>query len=264
MTIGINVSGLIGERINDDKNREIGKITSFLIDSSGQVKEAFAQNGNGEFVTYPVEKLRVDENGMTLITDVNAGVEALSDKFPLMRKKRKILDRLMENNKIPSETYTSLSKWLDKAIEGMEKETQNLLNDIDKQVEDQQDFIKKVQLARTFLEIEHAMGNVKNEIYHQSLMSLLKEIRKASQTKVDLQEVKQKLTSIFIDEEEVLPEPEPENEPKVELETEPETQPKVELETEPETQPRLVRDPEISKDQSDMAPQPMRVRVTHE
>jgi hypothetical protein len=96
------------------------------------------------------------------------------------------------------------------------------------------------------------MGNVKNEIYHQSLMSLLKEIRKASQTKVDLQEVKQKLTNIFIDEEELLPEPEPE------------TQPNVELETKPETQPRLVRDPEISKDQSDMAPQPMRVRVTHE
>lgn len=256
VALGIDVSGLIGESIRDDSNMEIGKVTSFLIDSSGQVKEAFVQNSKGEFARYPVEKLRIGKNGLTLISDFTARLEALSERFPAMRRKRRILDKLMENNKIPSDTYTSLSKWLDKALEGMEKETESLLNEIDKQFVDQEDFIKTVQLARTYLEIEHAMGNVKNEVYHQSLMSLLKEIRNASQRKVSLQETKQELTDILIEEEEVLPEPEPQ----------------AERQAEPETQPRLMREPEISTDQKNVSPSPssgqegppLRVHVTQE
>jgi len=247
MTLGIDVSGLIGETIRDN-NTEIGKVASFLIDSSGQVQEAFVQKSNGEFATYPVEKLRIDRDGISLISDVTTRLETLSERFPIMRKKRRVLDRLMENNKIPSDTYTSLSKWLDKALEGMEKETQNLINDIGKQVADQEDLIKTVQLARTFLEIEHAMGSVKNEIYHQSLMSLLKEIRNASQRKVDLQEIKGKLAGILIEEEEVLAEPEPEREPEAEPQTE------------PEARPRLVVEPNIGTNQRP----PLRVRVTQE
>ncbi len=125
---------------------------------------------------------------------------------------------------------------------------------------DQGDFIKTVQLARTYLEIEHAMGNVKNEVYHQSLMSLLKEIRNASQRKVSLQETKQELTDILIEEEEALPEPEPEEEPEAERQAE------------PETQPRLMHEPEISTDPENASPSPsprqegppLRVHVTQE
>ena len=247
MTLGIDLSGLIGETIRDN-NTEIGKVASFLIDSSGQVQEAFVQKSNGEFARYPVEKLRIDRDGIGLISDVTTRLETLSERFPIMRKKRRVLDKLMENNKIPSDTYTNLSKWLDKALNGMEKETQNLINDIDKQVADQEDFIKTVQLARTFLEIEHAMGTVKNEIYHQSLMSLLKEIRNGSQRKVDLQEIKGKLASILIEEEEVLPEPEPEEEPQAEPQTG------------PEAEPRLLVEPKIGGEQRP----PVRVRVTQE
>jgi len=247
MTLGIDLSGLIGETIRDN-NTEIGKVASFLIDSSGQVQEAFVQKSNGEFARYPVEKLRIDRDGIGLISDVTTRLETLSERFPIMRKKRRVLDKLMENNKIPSDTYTNLSKWLDKALNGMEKETQNLMNDIGKQVADQEDFIKTVQLARTFLEIEHAMGTVKNEIYHQSLMSLLKEIRNASQRKVDLQEIKGKLAGILIEEEEVLPEPEPEEEPQAEPQTG------------PEAEPRLLVEPKIGGEQRP----PVRVRVTQE
>lgn len=247
MTLGIDVSGLIGETIRDN-NTEIGKVASFLIDSSGQVQEAFVQKSNGEFATYPVEKLRIDKNGISLISDVTTRLETLSERFPIMRKKRRVLDKLMENNKIPSDTYTNLSKWLDKALDGMEKETQNLINDIDKQVADQEDLIKTVQLARTFLEIEHAMGTVKNEIYHQSLMSLLKEIRNGSQRKVDLQEIKGKLASILIEEEEVISEPEPEDEPQAEPLTG------------PEAEPRLLAEPQIGGEPR----HPVTVRVTQE
>ena len=247
MTLGIDLSGLIGETIRDN-NTEIGKVASFLIDSSGQVQEAFVQRSNGEFARYPVEKLRIDRDGIGLVSDVTTRLETLSERFPIMRKKRRVLDKLMENNKIPSDTYKNLSKWLDKALNGMEKETQDLMNDIGKQVADQEDFIKTVQLARTFLEIEHAMGTVKNEIYHQSLMSLLKEIRNASQRKVDLQEIKGKLAGILIEEEEVLPEPEPEEEPQAEPQTG------------PEAEPRLLVEPKIGGEQRP----PVRVRVTQE
>jgi hypothetical protein len=109
-----------------------------------------------------------------------------------------------------------LCKEFDKALKGMRKEAQNLLEDMDKKAEEQEDYIGTLQMSRTFLEIEREMGTVKNEVYQRSLMSILNEIKNARQRKLALLGIKDKISSILMDEEEEIEE-EPETAPEPQL-----------------------------------------------
>jgi hypothetical protein len=249
----LDFSGLIGKNMKDENNREIGRITSFLIDPFGRVEEVLVEDRHGKLVSYEVERLKIDQDEVSLTSHVDKKMALLSERFPVMRKKRKVLDRLSDNKVIPQEIYQNLCKEFDKALKEMKSEAQNLLEDMDKQVKAQEDYIKMLQLARAFLEIEHGIGTVEDEVYQQSIMSLLKEVKNASQRKLSLLRTKDEVSSILLGEEE-----EPEEEPQAEPTAEPETEREVELETTP------VEAESASKTESTEEKPAIPVRVTQE
>jgi len=207
-----DASGLVGRNLKDENARDIGRIASFLIDSSGLIDEVLVENAHGNLDRYPVERLKIDESGISLISHIDTRIEAIAERLPVITKKRRILDRLSENKVIPPEIYENLCREFDKALKGMKKEAESLLEDMDRKAEDQEDYIKTLQMSRTYLEIEREIGTVKGEIYQQSLMSILREIKNARQRKLTLMGIKDKISSILMEEEEE-PEEEPEAEP---------------------------------------------------
>jgi hypothetical protein len=208
----LDASGLVGKNLKDENNRDIGRITSFLIDSSGRIDEVLVENAHGNLNRFPVDTLKIDQAAVALISNIDTRIEAIAERLPIITKKRRVLDKLSENKVIPPEIYQNLCKEFDKALRGMRKEAQNLLEDMDKKAEEQEDYIGTLQMSRTFLEIEREMGTVKNEVYQRSLMSILNEIKNARQRKLTLLGIKDKISSILMDEEEEIEE-EPEAEP---------------------------------------------------
>jgi hypothetical protein len=204
--MSLNASKLIGINVNDEMGREIGKVISFVIDSSGQVKEVFIQNRNERFAIVPFHKLKISGDKVYLKSDMIEQVTLLSENIPIAKKKRNVLDKLLESKKISSETYESVSKWLDKSIEQMEKEAQNIIDQLDKQLDIQDKCMKNISLARTFLEIENAMENLEDEIYNTSLKSLIRENEKIAQNKANLEKTKVNITRILTKEEEKIEE----------------------------------------------------------
>jgi len=188
--------------LKDEDEKEIGRITSFLIDSSGQVEEVLVENKQGRFVKYPVERLKVSKDEVFLVSPIGAKIEVLSEKFPLISKKRKVLDKLSENKVIPTEIYENLCKEFDRTLEEMKNEAQSLIEDAEKQIKAQEDHLKSLQLSRTFLEIEHEMETLSEETYQQSRISILKEIKNAQQRKLSLLKTKDKMIGIMQGEEE--------------------------------------------------------------
>jgi hypothetical protein len=80
----------------------------------------------------------------------------------------------------------------------MNNEAQNLLNEIERQIQFQENMIKSLHLARTFLEMEHGIGNVRDEIFRQSLLSILREIKYASYKKMNLLKTKERVAGITL------------------------------------------------------------------
>ncbi|MEM2111321.1 MAG: CdvA-like protein [Candidatus Bathyarchaeia archaeon] len=200
ITSDIDYSMLIGQYIKDENGREIGKIHSFLIDSMGQIKEALIENKNEDLVRYPVERLKIDQGNIFLISDVKKRVEILSEKFPIVKKKKEILDNLSKNNEILPEVYEKLAGEFNKALDEMRCEAQNLSNDLETQIRALEDSIKTLHLARTFLEMEHGINKVEDEVYQQSLMSILKEIKNLSYRKLNLTKDKEKISILLLGE----------------------------------------------------------------
>lgn len=189
---------LIGRSLKDENGREIGKIVSFIIDSSGEVKEVLAENKNEELTKYSVERIKIDQEEVLLVSEVDKRTEDLCGRFPLVYKKREILEKLFRNKEIMPEIYESLSAELDKSINEMRAEAQSLLNEIERQVQFQENMIKSLHLARTFLEMEHGIGNVRDEFFRQSLLSILREIKYASYRKMNLLKTKERILGITL------------------------------------------------------------------
>jgi len=192
-------SSLIGKSLKDEHNREIGRIVSFILDPSAEIKEVLVENRNGKLTSYPINKIKVTpQEGAYLISDIERQVENLCKNFPIIRKKRKILERLFKNKEIMPEIYESLSSEFDKSISEMKAEAQKLLDDIESQIQVQEETIKSLQSARAFLEMEYGVGNVGEEVFKQSLLSILREIKYASYRKMDLLKTKDKISNIVL------------------------------------------------------------------
>lgn len=191
-------SSLIGKQLKDENGREIGRIISFIIDSSGTVREALVEGKSEALVRYPISRLKFTQEDVFLVFDIERRVEEICERMPLLFKKRDTLETLFKNKEIPPEIYEGLGAEIDKSISELEAESQNLLKEIDSEVQRQEDSIKMLYLARTFLEMEHAIGNVKDDIFRQSLISILREIKHASHRKASLLKTKEKLLGLTL------------------------------------------------------------------
>jgi len=248
LNVNINAPKLVGKTVKDENNREIGRIVSFLIDSSGRAEEVLIENRFGRLTKYPVSMLKTEKDEVFLVSSVDRMVEMLSERLPTIQKKRRILDRLQENRVIPPEIYENLCKEFDKALKDMRNEARSLLEDMDKQIKAQEEKIKTLQLARAFLEIEHGIGTVEDDVYKQSIVSLLKEVKTAQQKKLSLLRTKDKLASILQE--------------KKEPEKKPETQGGSEREPEKESEPAAAEAGAKSGTESKETTQAVPVRVT--
>ena len=189
---------LIGRIVKDESGREIGKIVSFVIDSSGDVKEVLLENKGEEIIKYPIERIKTVQDDVLLISDIERRTEKLCEVFPILCRKREILESLFKNKEILPEIYEGLSAEFDKSLNDLRAEAQNLLGEIERQVQAQENNIKMLHLARAFLEMEHGVGNLKDDIFRQSLLSILREIKYASYRKMSLLKTRDRIISLTI------------------------------------------------------------------
>jgi hypothetical protein len=197
MSFNIKVAKLVGRSVKDRNNIRIGRVISFLMNSSGQVDTVLVEKDGGIFVEYPFEMLKVEHNEVFLLSQIIEEISDLSIKLPTIAKKRNILDDLSKKKIIPSKIYTNLCREFDASLKEMGKEVRLLFNDLNKQIKHQEEYIKKLQIAKTVLEVEHDIGTIKSEIYKQSIISLLKEIKNVQKRKISLLGIKEKVSIIL-------------------------------------------------------------------
>jgi hypothetical protein len=197
MSFNFRVSNLIGKSVKDQNNSRIGRIISFLMDSIGQVETVLIEKNGGILEEYPFGMLKVEHNEVFLLSQINEKISDLSVKLPTIEKKRNILDALSKNKIIPIKIYKELCKEFDTSLNEMRKEVKLLYNDLIKKIEHQEKYVKKLQVAKVVLEIEHGIGTIESEIYNQSILSLLKEIKNSQKRKIDLLGIKEKVSLIL-------------------------------------------------------------------
>jgi len=197
MSINLDASKLIGKTVKTRGEGEIGVIVSFIMDPSGQVKDVLIERKQGVLEEYPAEMLQVEGDEVFISSLIERKLRILSENLPTTKKKREVLKKLSKEKVVPQTIFESLIKKFDKMLKEMMDEAKSLIEEIEKEAKLQEDHIKTLQMARAFLEIEHAMGTVNEETYKRSIVALLRDMKNAQQKRLELLRTKEKINDLL-------------------------------------------------------------------
>jgi len=213
MSMDFDASKLIGKTVKIRGEGEVGVIVSFIMDPSGQVKEVLIERKQGILEKHPMEILQIEDDEVFLSSVIEKKLKSLSEKLPTTRKKRQVLEKLSKEKIVPPAIFENLVKKFDKRLKEMKDEAKSLIDEIENEAKIQEDRIKTLQMARAFLEIEHAMGTVSEEIYKRSIVALLRDMKNAQQKRLELLRTKEKVGGLLEEKPEVSLEEKQEAEP---------------------------------------------------
>lgn len=193
-----DISLLVGKPIKDELNGEVGKILSFIVDPSGQVSEVLVMNNDGEYKCHPVDRLVVDNDTVVLLSEIDKIVKTASEKIPLLWQKKKALDKLLNESKILPEIYENLHREFGEALEKLKVDARGAINELDIQISNCEEMLKTLHLGKTYLEVEHEIGQVKDEAYKESFLAILNGLKGLVEKKKNLQEKREALSNILL------------------------------------------------------------------
>ena len=196
-----NVFSLIGKPVKDEYEREIGRIMSFMVSPNGRVDAVLVKHEDGNFFCHPSHQLTVNDNDdVVLVSDITIRADALCEEIPLIWRKDQVLSSLRKERKILPETYDEFHHQFDDALNKLKADAQAALDEIDKQVADCAERLKTVHSAKTYLEIEHEMGGVDDDLYQASVEVLMDGLKQTVTEKSDLEAMRTKLSSLLVGE----------------------------------------------------------------
>ena len=193
----LDVSKLIGKSVNIHGDGRIGVIASFIMDDLGQVKEVLIERNHGGLERHPLELLQIEDDEVFLTSPLEKRLKILSEMLPTTLKKRQALEKLSKDKIVPQTIFENLVKKFDKTLKELRDEARRLIEGIEKEASVEEDRIKTLQMARAFLEIEHAIGNVDEGTYKRSIVALLRDMKSAQQKRLELLRIKEKISDLI-------------------------------------------------------------------
>jgi len=190
----------VGKQVKDEYGRGLGKIASFALTPSGKFDAVFIEQGDGKFLKYPAENLKLDGVDVTLISKIKSQTSVYCDQIPLIWRKDQALKELSEKKKISQELYSELHSSFDGALNQLKSEAQTLLDDIDKEIVRCNNEIKDLNYALVHLEIEHEIGKIDEQSYQAAFTIIQENIKRVNLEKTDLELTRNKLSNILLDE----------------------------------------------------------------
>ena len=126
--------------------------------------------------------------------------KALCNEIPLIWRKDRALNELVEKKKIPPEMYDDLHNTFEGALNDLKENAKELTDNIDNQVEDCNKQIHELHSALINLEIEREIGRLDNESYDRALGIIQWGLKGVNAEKNDLVTLKAKLSNLLLGE----------------------------------------------------------------
>lgn len=192
---------VIGNNLIDEYGHEVGRIISFTTTPNSRIKEILV-SGKRDFYFYPRERIRINENGEAiLLTEVKRKTNVLCQEIPLIWKKGKVLDELLRDERILPETYEEFNGQFENEKNKLKSEAEETIEDIEQLEKNCEERFRRLHLSKTHLEIEFALGKIKDDIYDLSRKALDRELDNVTNERDDLERMKKWLSNMILMEE---------------------------------------------------------------
>jgi len=200
MTQDPNLFLSIGKEVKDEYGHIIGRVTSFAVNLNGRVNSVYIEQGDGRFIKYATENLKVEGSEITLLSKLKMEITTLCDQIPLIWRKDQALKTLVDKEKISPEVYEDLHNSFEGALNQLKSGAQTLIDEIDKETLRCAQEITELNYALVNLEIEHEIGKVDEQSYQTAFTMIQECLKKANTQKSDLEALKNNLSNILLGE----------------------------------------------------------------
>ncbi len=204
---------LIGKPVINEVNIEVGRVISFMTDPTGKIEKVLIKGNGKEYSCYPVERLHVEGEKVFLFSDIHEKVNAIKENIPLIWRKKKVLEKLLKENRILPDIYEKLSLEFEDALKRLKEEAKDTIKELEEKIKENEEILETLHMAKTHLEIEYEIGHVEEEVYKRSLHSMLNGLRDIIELNENLKKMRDSLNNIIVGEEvqEEISEPETES-----------------------------------------------------
>ncbi|UCC58673.1 MAG: CdvA-like protein [Candidatus Bathyarchaeum sp.] len=191
----------VGKQIRDEYGRQIGRVASFKVTPAGRIDGIFVEHGDGEFLSYTSDQIKIDNGNLVISPPLKLKAKALCNEIPLIWRKDRALNELVEKKKIPPEMYDDLHRTFEGALTQLKDNAKGLVDDIDSQIDNCNKQIHELHSALINLEIEREIGRLTNDSYEKALGIIQWGLKGVNAEKSDLEALKGKLSNLLLGEE---------------------------------------------------------------
>jgi len=190
----------VGKQIKDEYGRQIGRVASFKVTPTGRIDGIFVEHGDGEFLSYSTDQIKVDNGNLVISPPLKLKAIALCNEIPLIWRKDRALNDLVEKKKIPPEMYDDLHRTFEGALNQLKDNAKGLAENIDTEIDRCNKQIHSLHSALINLEIEREIGRLNGDSYENALGIIQWGLKGVNAEKSDLEALKSKLSNLLLGE----------------------------------------------------------------
>jgi uncharacterized phage infection (PIP) family protein YhgE len=142
----------------------------------------------------------MDNGNLIISPTLKLKANSLCQEIPLIWRKDKALNELVEKKKIPPEMYDDLHKTFEGALNQLKQKAKGLVENIDSEVNRCNKQIHELHSALINLEIEREIGRLKGDSYDKALRMIQWGLKGVNAEKSDLEVLKSKLSNLLLGE----------------------------------------------------------------
>jgi hypothetical protein len=188
----------VGKQIKDEYGRQIGRVASFKVTPTGRIDGIFVEHGDGEFLSYSSDQIKVDNGDLVISPTLKLKANSLCKEIPLIWRKDRALNELVEKKKIPPEMYDDLHQTFEGALDQLKENAQGITADIEAEIKRCNTQIHSLHSALINLEIEREIGRLNGESYEKALSIIQWGLKGVNAEKSDLEVLKSKLSNLLL------------------------------------------------------------------
>ncbi|MGD9130420.1 MAG: CdvA-like protein [Candidatus Bathyarchaeota archaeon] len=188
----------VGKQIKDEYGRQIGRVASFKVTPTGRIDGIFVEHGDGEFLSYTSDQIKLDNGDLVISPTLKLKAKSLCNEIPLIWRKDRALNELVEKKKIPPEMYDDLHSTFEGALNQLKDNAKELTENIDNEIDRCNKQIHSLHSALINLEIEREIGRLNGEAYEKALGIIQWGLKGVNAEKSDLEALKSKLSNLLL------------------------------------------------------------------
>jgi hypothetical protein len=190
----------VGKQIQDEYGRQIGRVASFKVTPTGRIDGIFVEHGDGEFLSYSSDQIKLDNGNLVISPPLKLKANSLCKEIPLIWRKDRALNELVEKKKIPPEMYDDLHRTFEGALNQLKDNAKGLTENIDKEIGRCNKQIHALHSALINLEIEREIGRLNGDSYEKALGIIQWGLKGVNAEKSDLEVLMSKLSNLLLGE----------------------------------------------------------------